>query len=300
LPGAHKRTRAFIKVQDGCDNHCTFCVTRIARGSNHSVPESEVFEDIESALLGGAKEIVLSGVNLGAWGRDRKPHKNLVWLINQIVAKLSPPRLRLSSLEPWDIQDEFSDVLNLPGFCRHLHLPLQSGSDAILRRMARRTSTEDFARILSNLRRSHPQIAITTDVMVGFPGESEMHFEESINFVKSLGFSGGHVFNYSNRPGTAAEKLPDQIPSMIRKERSKEMRDVINNSALLYQQQFIGSTVNVLWEKAISSPDGFQLSGLTDNYLRIEAFSNDDLYNQIAPFKITKSDGHVLIAEAIL
>lgn len=297
LPGHHKRTRAFIKVQDGCDNFCTFCITRIARGSNHSQPERMIFEDIDSALKGGAKEIVLSGVNLGAWGKELNPQKSLVYLIKKVVEKLSPQRIRLSSVEPWDINDEFLEVLSLSGFCQHLHLPLQSGSDAVLKRMGRRSSVADFELVVNRLRQRNPEVAVTTDLMVGFPGESEAEFRASIDFVRKMEFSGGHVFSYSSRPGTAAEKLPDHLPSIIKKKRSAEMRDVFAESAIRYRQKFIGKELSVLWEKSIESNGSWSVSGLSGNYLRVNALSDRDLNNQITQSRVIRQDNLVLYAE---
>ena len=300
LPGSHKRTRAFIKVQDGCDNFCTFCITRIARGRSRSQPEEEIFEDISSALDGGAKEIVLSGVNLGAWGRELEPQKTLAYLIKIITEKLSTPRIRLSSLEPWDIDGEFLEVLSLPGFCQHLHLPLQAGSDAVLKRMGRRSSAGDFQTVVNLIRKKNPDIAITTDVIVGFPGERESEFRTSLDFVREMEFSGGHVFSYSARPGTAAEKLPDQIPLHIKKIRSAEMRDGIAQSALIYRRQFIGRELSVLWEKSIPTNDYWCLSGLSDNYLRVESTSKQDLYNQTTLVEVIDINGLVMQAKELI
>ncbi len=296
LPGNHKRTRAFIKVQDGCDNYCTFCITRIARGRSRSQSEVEIFEDISSALDGGAKEIVLSGVNLGAWGKDLIPQKSLTYLIKQIVGRFSPPRIRLSSLEPWDLDSEFLDILSLPGFCGHLHIPLQSGSDIVLKKMGRRSSSSDFMLVVNQLRKRYPEIAITTDVIVGFPGETEKEFQISLKFVRSMDFSGGHVFNYSIRPGTAAEKLPDQIQPNIRKKRSLEMRDVITRSAVSYRKEYLGRQLEVLWEKSTQLNNNWIISGLSDNYLRVEAFSRQNLYNVITQVKITDINNLTMLA----
>ena len=295
LPGHHKRTRAFIKVQDGCDNLCTFCITRIARGANHSQPEAEIFEDIDSALKGGAKEIVLSGVNLGAWGKELEPRSSLVYLINKIIERFSPQRIRLSSLEPWDIDDEFLNVLTLPGFCQHLHLPMQSGSNTVIKRMGRRASINDFESVVNRLRQSNPEIGITTDLMVGFPGESESEFRASLDFVHGMKFAGGHVFSYSLRPGTAAEKLPDQLPSNIKKARSTEMREAFAQSAIRYREQFVGKELSVLWEKSIQANGFWTVSGLSDNYLRVEAISKKDLYNQITQAKIIHLNNNMVL-----
>jgi threonylcarbamoyladenosine tRNA methylthiotransferase MtaB len=156
LPGRQHRTRAFIKVQDGCDNFCTFCITRIARGRSVSQPKEEIYRDIGAALKGGVKEIVLTGVNLGSWGRDKAASGTLVNLIKGIIADFAPSRLRLSSLEPWDIDENFLEVLTLPGFCRHLHLPLQSGSQGVLQRMGRRNTPQDFLNLWKSSERHRP------------------------------------------------------------------------------------------------------------------------------------------------
>jgi threonylcarbamoyladenosine tRNA methylthiotransferase MtaB len=300
LPGNHKRTRAFIKVQDGCDNFCTFCITRIARGKSLSQSEIEIFEDIRSALEGAAKEIVLTGVNLGSWGRDFEPKKSFANLIKEIAERYSPPRIRFSSLEPWDIDDELIESISLPGFCKHLHLPLQSGSDVTLRRMGRRDSTKDFYSVVNKLRNYFPEIAITTDVMVGFPGENDAEFKESLDFVSSMEFSGAHVFSFSSRPGTSAEKLPDQIPLNIKRNRSLEMRNTIGQAAVKYRNKFIGENLSVLWERSTFSEGVWSLSGLTENYLRVEAKSKQDSYNRITQVEIEDLNGMILVAREIV
>jgi len=289
LPGRQHRTRAFIKVQDGCDNFCTFCITRIARGRSVSQPKEDIYRDIAAALMGGAKEIVLTGVNLGSWGRDQAASGTLVDLIKEIIADFAPGRLRLSSLEPWDIDEDFQEVLTLPGFCRHLHLPLQSGSQGVLQRMGRRNTPQDFLSLLEMIRKAAPDIAITTDIMVGFPGETQEEFEESLEFVGSLNLAGGHVFNFSLRPGTPAERFPDRIPPTVRKERSESMRAVIESSRLAYQSGFLGRVGQVLWEQAIADNGIWQVEGLTDNYLRIRAEAETNLQNEFSDVLLLES-----------
>jgi threonylcarbamoyladenosine tRNA methylthiotransferase MtaB len=289
LPGRQHRTRAFIKVQDGCDNFCTFCITRIARGRSISQPKEEIYQDIAAALKGGAKEIVLTGVNLGSWGKDHAASGTLVGLIKEIIADFAPGRLRLSSLEPWDIDEDFLEVLTLPGFCRHLHLPLQSGSQGVLQRMGRRNTPQDFLNLLEMIRKTAPDIAITTDIMVGFPGETQAEFEESLEFVRSLNLAGGHVFNYSLRPGTPAEGFPDRIPPAVRKERSESMRAVIESSRQAYQSGFLGRVVQVLWEQAIADNGIWQMEGLTDHYLRIRSEAETNLQNEFSDVFLLES-----------
>jgi threonylcarbamoyladenosine tRNA methylthiotransferase MtaB len=286
LPGARLRTRAFIKVQDGCDNRCTFCVTTLARGAGRSRPLSEIITAIQS--LGGAQEAVLTGVHLGSWGQDLPGGPPLRSLVQAILAETDIPRLRLSSLEPWDLDEDFFALWENPRLCRHLHLPLQSGSAAVLRRMARKTTPAAFAGLVQAARRHVPQMAITTDVIAGFPGESEAEFAESLAFVEAMQFAGGHAFTYSARQGTAAARLPAQVPLAARKQRNARLRGVFAAAASAYQNGFVGEVLPVLWEAAEAlGPDGWQMNGLTDNYLRVRAAAPRRLWNTITPVRLT-------------
>lgn len=301
LPGAHLRTRAFIKVQDGCDNRCTFCVTTIARGPGRSRSKAEIIEDIGSALAGGVQEVVLSGVHLGSWGHDLSPSEHLADLIGAVLQETPVSRLRLSSLEPWDLDENFFSLWQDPRLCRHLHLPLQSGSAATLRRMARKTTPQSFADLVTAARLAIPQVAITTDIIVGFPGESEAEFTDSLKFVESMEFAGGHVFAYSARPGTAAARMPDQVPHSLRKERSSRMRKLFERSATNYQAAFLGQQVNVLWENASEvGPRGWKASGLTDNFLRVTGWTSQDLWNKITPVHLSEITSQGLTGSILL
>lgn len=298
LPGARLRTRAFIKVQDGCDNRCTFCITTLARGASRSRPLAEILADIRAALHvveGGeaaAQEIVLTGVHLGSWGQDFASPAHLAGLIRAILDELPVARLRLSSLEPWDLDERFFDLWKDPRLCRHLHLPLQSGSATTLRRMARKTTPAAFAALVSAARSAIPDLAITTDLIVGFPGETEAEFAESLAYVRQVGFAGGHVFPYSARPGTAAARMPGQVKNALRKQRSSLLRAVLDESAAAYQAAFIGQVLPVLWESATGlGPQGWQVSGLTDNYLRVRALAPRRLWNQITPVRLSAAAG---------
>ena len=300
LPGKNWRTRAFIKVQDGCDNRCTFCITRIARGKSCSQTEDEIFDDVKAALLGGVKEIVLTGVNLGSWGKDLGGDYTLHGLLEKIILRYSPDRIRLSSLEPWDINESYFPVFNHSTFCRHLHLPLQAGSDVVLQKMGRKIFTEEFRVLIDTIRSHVSGIAITTDIMVGFPGETEKDFKESLSFVKEMNFSGGHVFRYSARPGTAAEKFDHLVPEQEKKFRSKQMRHVISESETKYRKIFTDQNVSVLWEKAKKLRNGdFLLSGLTGNYLRVNAVANEDLRNTVSSVYIKEDKETSLFGKII-
>lgn len=300
IPGSRLRTRAFIKVQDGCNNHCTFCITTVARGAGRSRDPAEVLDDITVALHDGenmaAKEVVLTGVHLGSWGKDLPENYHLADLIRMVLNETDVPRLRISSLEPWDLDDNFFRLWDEPRLCRHLHLPLQSGSRSVLRRMARNTTPEKFSRLVSAAREACPDIAITTDLIAGFPGETEHEFQETLELIARLSFAGGHVFTYSVRPGTAAEKMPDQVDFKVRKDRNAKLRQLLADSAQKYQDSFKGLTLPVLWESVTAmEPDKWHLHGLTDNYLRVHARTDKDYWNQITPVHITGRDDNGLI-----
>jgi len=296
LPGPRQRTRAFIKAQDGCDNRCTFCITTLARGAGRSRSMAEVLADIRAAS--DAREIVLTGVHLGSWGHDFSPARRLSDLVRIVLAESAVPRLRLSSLEPWDLDANFFELWQDSRLCRHLHLPLQSGSAATLRRMARKTTPQSFAALLQAARQVMPDVAITTDMIAGFPGESEVEFQESLEFVRAMNFAGGHVFTYSARPGTVAARMAGQVPLEIRKQRNALLREALAYTGRLYQQAFLGQTLPVLWESAASfGPQGWEMSGLTGNYLRVSAAAPRGLWNEITPVRLTGLDGQGLRGE---
>jgi threonylcarbamoyladenosine tRNA methylthiotransferase MtaB len=295
LPGIHQRTRAFIKAQDGCDNHCTFCVTRIARGHGQSQTREEVIADVRTALAGGTKEIVLTGVHLGSWGHDFTPPSHLDQLARSILTETEPLRLRFSSLEPWDLKPEFFSLWQDHRLCRHLHLPLQSGCKNTLRRMARNVTPDGFSELVRLARQASPEMAITSDIIVGFPGETNEEFAESLAFVHQMEFAGGHVFSYSSRPGTPAARYPNQVPAMIRKQRSAELRAVLSESSLRFKQRFLGQRLEVLWETASAfEPQGWQMEGLTDNYLRVAAFSERKRWNEVDQVKLVEIKGDLI------
>jgi threonylcarbamoyladenosine tRNA methylthiotransferase MtaB len=294
ISGARFRTRSFLKVQDGCNNQCTYCITTLARGKQRSRPIPEILTYIKNSLLPNPEEItriqeiVLTGVHLGSWGQDLNPKLHLRDLVQSILDNFDIPRLRLSSLEPWDLDSTFFHLWIDPSLCRHIHLPLQSGCLSTLRRMARRTTPQKFSTLVEQARSAIPDVAITTDIIAGFPGETNAEFEETVRFVRNLSFAGGHVFTYSPRPGTAAIHLPDQVPHPIRKERNAILRQILEDSATEYHSRFIDQTVTVLWESATAmGPDGWQLSGLTDNYIRVHAKAPNYMWNQITRVHIT-------------
>ena len=292
LPGLHARTRAFIKVQDGCDNACTFCITTVARGAGRSRPLEPILTDVQSAVAGGTKEIVLTGVHLGSWGHDFPDPQRLKDLVSALLARTAFPRLRLSSLEPWDLDADFFTLWRDERLCRHLHLPLQSGSAGVLKRMARKTTPASFAALVQAARLAIPGVAITTDIIVGFPGETEAEFSETLAFVRRMDFAGGHVFTYSARPGTPAARMRGQLPYGVRKQRNALLRAALEESARAYRSRFIGQTLPVLWEASSTLTDtGWALEGLTDNYLRVQAVAPEVRWNRIDPVELLTLDG---------
>ncbi len=299
LPGLRARTRAFIKAQDGCDNACTFCITTIARGAGRSRPVEEVLDDVRAALAGGTQEIALTGVHLGSWGGEYGLH--LRHLVADILEKVDVPRLRLSSLEPWDLDNGFFSLWQDARLMPHLHLPLQSGSRGVLKRMARKTDPEAYRKLVASARAAIPDVAITTDVMAGFPGETEDEFAETLAFVREMDFAGGHVFSYSARPGTAAARMPGQVRHEVRKERSAILRDAFAEMAQAYRQRFIGRSLEVLWESTSQvGENGWQMEGLTENYLRLVATSSEPRWNQIDKVRVKDVTEGGVIGEILI
>jgi threonylcarbamoyladenosine tRNA methylthiotransferase MtaB len=293
LPGLHRRTRAFIKVQDGCDNQCTFCITTVARGEGRSRRIADVILDIHSALAGGTKEIVLTGVHLGSWGYDFGQH--LTDLIQAILRETDTPRLRLSSLEPWDLTDDFFSLWTDKRLMPHFHLPLQSGCDATLKRMARKTSPQSFRALVAAARAVLPEVALTTDIIAGFPGETEDEFAQTLDFVREMNFAGGHVFTYSARPGTGAARMKGQVKPESRKKRNHILTEVLEESAKSYREKFVGRNMSVLWESVSEMGEyGWQMEGLTENYLRAQAFAPTPRWNERDEVLLQETSGDKL------
>jgi threonylcarbamoyladenosine tRNA methylthiotransferase MtaB len=298
LPGLHRRTRAFIKVQDGCDNHCTFCVTTVARGGGRSRPLAGVIADIHVALAGGAKEIVLTGVHLGSWGQDFGSH--LRALVAAILRETDVRRLRLSSLEPWDLDADFFSLWEDARLMPHLHLPLQSGSESTLRRMARKTTPASFRELVRAARQIIPDVAVTTDIIAGFPGETGEEFGETLDFVKEMEFAGGHVFSYSPRPGTGAARMKGQVKPEVGKMRNQILREAIEESAESYRQRFIGRRMSVLWESVSEYGEyGWQMEGWTGNHLRVIAVSPSPRWNEVDEVELKRVDGLLIVGTMI-
>ena len=271
------RTRSMIKIQEGCDHFCTYCIVPYVRGHKQSLPADEIVKEIKSRISMGFREVVLTGTNIGTY------QPRLETLIRRILDRTDVQRIRLSSLQPKDITDGLLDLWKDARLCRHLHLPLQSGSDSVLKRMNRPYDTSKYQAAIERIRKAVPQVSITTDVIVGFPGETDEEFEESYRFCQHMSFANLHVFSYSDRPGTAAASMPEQIDEKIKKDRSKKMLRLARESTARFSEQFCGETLPVLWETEISSG---VWDGLTDNYIRVMTHSDRPLRNEIANAKL--------------
>jgi len=284
------RTRAFLKVQDGCDNRCTFCIVTVARGAGRSIAAAEVVREIETLVREGYREVVLSGVHLGSYGHDLGDRRGLSHLVEEILTRTALPRLRLSSLEPWDLDPTFFDLFSDPRLLPHLHVPLQSGCDETLKRMARRTSRAEFAALVGAARAAVPDIAVSTDVIVGFPGETADEFEASRAFVEEMAFSRLHIFRYSPREGTRASTMPGQVRGPVSQERSRQLHELGADLEHRFNSLFIGRRTDVLWETAEDLGSSLRWSGLTPNYIRIstETDTETDLLNAITSTTITQ------------
>jgi threonylcarbamoyladenosine tRNA methylthiotransferase MtaB len=263
-----EKTRPTLKVQDGCNNRCSFCIIPSVRGHSRSMPQGRVLEEAEALVRAGYREIVLSGINLGRWGRDFQPAQRFEQLLRALLERTSVEKLRISSVEPMDWSDELiALVAGSPRVAKHAHVPLQSGSDFILRRMHRRYRPWHYAEKIRAIREAMPDAAIGADVMVGFPGETDERFEESRSFIEHLPFTYLHVFTYSSRPGTPSAAMPDQVPVSVARERNRILRDLAAQRNLEFRRRFVGQTLDVI---TLQQGDTESTEALSDNYLKVK------------------------------
>ena len=261
------RNRAFIKVQDGCRHRCTFCIVTLARGAERSRTIKAVVDEVNALHSCRIREAILTGVHIGGYGRDLGT--DLTTLIKAVLSETDIPRLRLGSLEPWNIGGDFPELFDNPRFMPHLHLPMQSGSDSVLRRMGRRCKRTDFTKLAHNLRQHVPDLNITTDIIAGFPGETGGEWRQTLDFCRETGFSHIHVFPYSARAGTRAALLPDQLPAGIKKQRCGELRHLAAQMKHDYMQGFQDRSFEVLVENDTGELDGQAVRfGYSPNYMR--------------------------------
>ena len=282
------RNRAMIKIQEGCNQVCAYCIVPKVRGRERSIPVATVVEQVRGHVSRGCKEVVLTGTQLGTYGFDLEG-ATLLTLLKSILAETKVARMRVSSLQPQEINQELLDVWENTRLAPHFHVPLQSGSDRILKSMRRRYDTTRFARAVELIRSRVPNAGITTDLIVGFPGEDEAEYHQSRRFARSVAFSDMHIFPYSTRPGTSAAYLKDQVPTPVKKTRATEMAEVALEGFRAFRQQQLGSTRQVLWESAREAD--LVWTGLTDNYLRVTTEDRRNLRNLVTPAHLQELTG---------
>jgi threonylcarbamoyladenosine tRNA methylthiotransferase MtaB len=265
MSGGQERARAMVKVQDGCDSHCTYCIIPRARGRSRSLAPGDVIRRVRALQQEGHAEVVITGVDLGSYGEDEESFPDLGGLLVRVLEDTDVPRVRVSSLEPGDFDESWLDLWQNSRLCRHLHVPLQAGSASVLQRMERTYSPEQFARMVALCRQAIPGVTITTDVMVGFPGETDDEFDEGHSFIREIAFDGMHVFKYSRRSGTRAARLPDQVPEEVKSERSRLLRDESVAGVTRLVASHAGQAVSIAWE---GERDGIW-RGLTDTNVRV-------------------------------
>jgi len=292
LVASGNRTRPFLKIQDGCDAFCTYCIVPYARGRSRSMPLRTVLESIKQLQQSGYREVVLSGIHLGCYGLDLSPETNLLTLLNRIQKSRPIHRIRLSSIEPNELSDDIIQLAaNSDIFCHHFHVPLQSGDDHILKKMQRPYSRSYFRNLILKIHALLPDAAIGVDTLIGFPGESQEAFDNTYNLIKDLPVTYLHVFPFSSRKGTPAGSYSDKIPPDIIKSRCRKMRHLGKEKKIRFFRKHIGKTVEVLVESKRDSQSGF-LKGLTSSYIPVFFEGDDHLKNTIARINIVKLKGH--------
>jgi threonylcarbamoyladenosine tRNA methylthiotransferase MtaB len=297
---ARGRQRAFVKIQDGCRYQCTFCVTTQARGPERSRPLPEIVREVERFQDSGIREVVLTGVHLGGYGADLGT--DLTHLIERLLSETAIPRLRLGSLEPWDLPERFWSLFADRRLMPHLHLPLQSGSDRVLRRMARRCKRDEYIRLAEQAHAAIPDLNLTTDIIVGFPGEDADDWRQTLELAESLRFGHIHVFGYSPRPGTLAAGLANPVDARTRRRRVDELESLARRSRLQVLRAQIGKTVSLLHERLPDTFEGLPRSGYTPNYLPVHVRSATPIgEGRLVEVRITGLDevAGLLIAEPI-
>jgi len=286
------RQRAFVKIQDGCRYRCTFCIVTLARGEERSRSLRDIIDEVNLLVEEEIQEIVLTGVHVGGYGSDIDA--SLYELVKSLLQETDMPRIRFASVEPWDLPENFFALFENSRLMPHMHLPLQSGADTVLRRMSRRCKTAEFSQLIKQIRAVVPNFNVTSDIIVGFPGETEQEWQQTMQYVESIGFGHLHIFSYSPREGTKAASLANPIANDIKKQRSKELHCLATKmkQQLLASQK--GLVVDVLWEQQKKNDAGqIIFSGYTPNYLKVEIVinnaiseSNLGLKNKITPVKI--------------
>jgi threonylcarbamoyladenosine tRNA methylthiotransferase MtaB len=291
VPDFADRTRAFLKIQEGCNNFCTFCIIPWSRGLMRSREPESVVKQAKALVGAGYKEIVLTGIHTGGYGEDIEDYSlaKLLWDLDKVEGL---ERIRISSIEASQITDEVIEVLQASDkMCRHLHIPLQAGDDDVLARMRRKYTTAEFASKIERIHEIMPDVAITTDVIVGFPGETEEMFRNGYQFMERMKFSEMHVFPYSKRTGTPAARMTDQIDEEIKNARVHELIDLSENMQLAYAQKFVGKVLEVIPERAHkgSAADSGLIMGYSDNYVQLVFEGTEDLVGELCQVQVTEA-----------
>ena len=291
-----EKTRAVVKVQDGCDRFCSYCIIPYARGRVRSRKIENIIEEIKSIVEEGIKEVVITGIHVASYGKDFKDGTSLIDLLEEINKIDNLKRIRLSSIEPTIITEEFlARLTKLDKICNHFHLSLQSGCDETLKRMNRRYNTEEFENCIKLLRKAYKDVALTTDIIVGFPGETDEEFNKTYNFLNKIKFYQMHVFKYSPRKGTKAAEMKNQISPKLKEERSKALIDLSHKNEKEYKEKFLGRTVQVLFEQK----EGEYLIGHTTNYLKVAVDFNKSLENTIQNVEIVNLEKEFLVGKVL-
>ena len=270
------RSRYFLKVQDGCNHRCTYCIVWRTRGVSRSEEEAVLIDRAQQAVAEGYGEIVLTGVDLGAFGRDR--NQGFAPFVQRLLDAIAPARLRLSSINANDITPDLVELAGAPRFCRHLHIPLQSGSDRVLKRMGRLYRRRDYLEVVAALRRHSPELAVTADVIVGFPGETDADFADTEVVARDAGLSGLHVFRYSPRAGTSAPRLGLPVDDPVSRERSHQLQLQADAQRRAYEARFIDRDLEVIWDRRLPQ----KMRGLSDNYITVRAPDRDQKLGSLA------------------
>ncbi len=290
---ALEHTRAYIKIQEGCGNFCTFCIIPFTRGRLKSRPIADIVTETDRLVGLGYKEVVLTGIHLGNYGHDFRDGSDLATVVRELLAKTSVERIRLGSIESVELSEELIELLvHEPRLCPHLHLPLQSGSERVLQMMRRHYHLQDYLELVQGLQKKIPGLALTTDLIVGFPGETEEMFQETLQTLRSIGFAGVHIFPYSKRSGTPAASFPNQVPENVKKERVHRAEQVASETAAQYRRSFIGREVAVLVENRLSNG---RYEGMTPHYCRVRLVGENFQPGMIVPVQIVDVEDDVLI-----
>jgi threonylcarbamoyladenosine tRNA methylthiotransferase MtaB len=295
VKGLAKHTRALVKIQDGCEKNCAYCVVPFARGKERSRDPSQIIAEINDLVQNGYKEIVLTGVHVGRYNRDAV---GLADLTRRVLAETEVPRVRYSSIDPNEFSGELIDLISRSErICRHLHIPLQSGDTDVLSRMNREYSAQEYHGLTDRISDNIPDVLIGADVIVGFPGETDRQFDTTCDFIKSSQINYLHVFSYSDRKGTAASSMPDKVDPQVLHKRSEIMHDLGKEKWRGYINRFLGKSLNVLIENRRDKKTGL-LTGLSDNYIRVLLDGDDFFKNQIVPVRIIDRHENKLLGEA--